>query len=71
MRGGHALSEAPCGGAGFRFMIAGFSHDSCFNSFHLLRVIPREYLEMALGGRGGGVGGGMRKEIKKKEKYSS
>lgn len=68
--GGHALSEVPCGGAGFQFMIAGFSHDSGFNSFHLLRVILREYRKMALGG-GGGVSGGMRKEMRKKEKYSS
>jgi len=48
-----ALSEVPCGGAGFQVMIVGISHDSGFNSFHLLRVILREYREMAPKGRGG------------------
>lgn len=47
------LSRRCRAGAGFQFMIAGLSHDSGFNSFHLLRVILREYREMALGGGGG------------------
>lgn len=47
------LSRRCRAGAGFQFMIAGLSHDSGFNSFHLLRVILREYREMALGDGGG------------------